>query len=193
MRAPTIALSLLALAACAAPAVISDTSNSALRIEANNWTPATEIERKAQDGCGAYKMVPVSIGMRCLDDGCVRREWLFACKPASTGFDGKWAGEGENDGCGSPWAMEVAVDNGMAKGMLWRGRLEYNFEGRINGEGRLDKVLAGRTAASTGLVGPRFITVNAAFQNDAAQGDYSMAAIGVGTCVVSFNLSRHQT
>jgi hypothetical protein len=193
MRAPAIALSLLALAACAAPAVISDTSDTALRIEANNWTPAAEIDQKAQEGCGAYKKIPVSIGMRCLDGDCVRRELLFACKPMSGGFDGKWAGEGENDGCGSSWAMEIAVENGTAKGLLWRGRLEYNFEGRINGEGRLDKVLAGRMAASNGMVGPRFITVNAAFQGEAAQGDYSMPAPGVGTCVVSFNLSRHQT
>ena len=192
MRAPAIALSLLALAACAAPAVISGTSDTALRIEANNWTPAAEIEQKAQEGCGAYKKVPVSIGMRCLDEDCVRREVLFACKPASGGFDGKWVGEGENDGCGSPWAMEIAVENGAARGMLWRGRLEYNFEGRIDGEGRLDKVLAGRTTASTGVVGPRFITVNIAFQDDAAQGDYSMPAPGVGVCTVAVNLNRHQ-
>jgi hypothetical protein len=68
----------------------------------------------------------------------------------------------------------------------------YNFAGRLNRDGRLEKVLAGKTESSNGIVGPRFITVNAAFQDDAAQGDYSMPASGVGTCVVSFNLSRHQ-
>ena len=193
MRATALAWSLLALAACAAPAVISDTSDSALRIEANNWTPPAEIEQRAREGCGAYDKVPISIGMRCLDGDCVRRELLFACKPASGGFDGKWVGEGESDGCGSSWAMEIAVQDGAAKGMLWRGKLEYNFEGRVDGQGRLDKILAGRTAASRGIVGPRFITVNATFANDSAQGDYSMPATGAGTCVVSFSLSRHQT
>ena len=103
-------------------------------------------------------------------------------------YDGKWVAEGTEDACSSPWAMQIEVRNGTAEGMLWRGKAAYNFVGSLNGEGRLEKVLAGKTEASNGIVGPRFITVNAAFKEDAAQGDYSMPAVGVGTCVVSFNL-----
>jgi hypothetical protein len=107
-------------------------------------------------------------------------------------YDGKWIAESSEAACGLPWAMQIEVRNGAAEGMLWRGRLAYNFVGRLSRDGRLEKVLAGKTESSNGIVGPRFITVNAGFQDDAAQGDYSMPAPGVGTCIVSFNLSRHQ-
>ncbi|WP_119299805.1 hypothetical protein [Dongia deserti] len=110
----------------------------------------------------------------------------------SGAFDGKWTGEGGNDGCGSPWAMEISVTGGEAKGLLWRGKAEYNFQGTINREGKLEKALAGKTPASNGVVGPRFITVNAAFGEEAAGGDYSMAAGSAGTCTVAVNLNRHQ-
>src|SRR5690349_23438464 len=193
MRAPALALSLVALTACAAPAKISDTSDTALRIEANNWTPRAEIEQRAREGCGTYGKVPISIGMRCLDGECVQRELLFACKPASGGFDGKWVGEGQSDGCGSPWAMEIDVQDGTAKGTLWRGRVEYNFEGRLDGQGQLDKILAGRTAASNGVVGPRFLTMNAAFAADSATGAYSMPMVGASTCTAAVTLARHQS
>jgi hypothetical protein len=107
-------------------------------------------------------------------------------------YDGKWTAESSEEACGLPWAMQIDVKNGAAEGMLWRGRLAYNFVGSLSRDGRLEKVLAGKTESSNGIVGARFITVNATFEDDAAQGDYSMPAAGVRTCVVSFNLSRHQ-
>lgn len=107
-------------------------------------------------------------------------------------YDGKWTAEGPDDGCGLPWAMQIEVYNGAVEGMLWRGKLAYNFSGTISPEGRLEKALAGKTAASNGIVGPRFITVNAAFKESHADGDYSMAASGGGECTVPVVLSRHQ-
>jgi hypothetical protein len=107
-------------------------------------------------------------------------------------YDGKWVVEGPDDGCGSPYAMEINVQGGEAKGLLWRGKAEYNFQGTINQDGKIEKLLAGKTAASNGIVGPRYITVNTAFEEGAASGDYSMAAPGAGTCTVAVNLSRHQ-
>jgi len=107
-------------------------------------------------------------------------------------FDGKWVAEGTDDGCGLPYAMEVEVRNGEAQGMLWRGKLSYNFAGRIDGDGRLDKALAGKTAASNGIVGARFITVNASFRDDRADVDYSMPVEGNRECTVPVVLTRHQ-
>lgn len=107
-------------------------------------------------------------------------------------YDGKWVAEGPDDGCGLPWAMQIDIRNGEVEGMLWRGKLTYRFGGSLDREGRLDKALAGKTAASNGIVGPRFITVNAAFNDDRAEGDYSMAAVGPGECVVPVFLTRHQ-
>lgn len=106
-------------------------------------------------------------------------------------YDGKWIAEGPDDGCGLPWAIQMDIRNDKAEGMLWRGKLAYNFAGVINQDGRLEKALAGKTAASNGIVGPRFITVNMAFKEDRANGDYSMAALG-GECTVPVVLARHQ-
>ena len=107
-------------------------------------------------------------------------------------YDGKWAAESPEEACGLPWAMQIEVRNGKAEGMLWRGKLAYNFAGSIDREGRLDKALAGKTAASNGIAGPRFITVNATFGDDRADGDYSMPAPGSQECTVPVALTRHQ-
>lgn len=211
MRGPAILVGFLALAACTAPAVISDINDGAVRIEVSSLTSPAEIDQRARTGCGVYGREPVLINYRCLDGHCDRKELLFACKAPSSGgavsapaaigtagsashgaYDGKWVAEGFNDGCGWPWAMEISVRNGEAKGLLWRGRAEYNFQGRLDSEGKLEKALAAKTPASNGLVGPRFITVNAAFDGETAKADYSMAAPGVTTCIVSVNLVRHQ-
>jgi hypothetical protein len=209
MKSPAILLGLLLVAACAAPAVISDIGDASLKVQANRWTSETEIARAAGDGCALYEKEPVFISYVCRDEYCFAREILFACKApnkiatasADTSgqrgvntslHEGIWVGEGPDDGCGSPWAMRIEVRNGEADGMLWRGKAAYNFAGAINHEGRVDKMLAGKTAASNGIVGPRFITVNAAFKEDRADGDYSMAASGGGECTVPVVLMRHQ-
>jgi hypothetical protein len=210
MKCPAILLGLVALASCAAPAVISDINDSALRIQVNALTPPAEIAQRARDGCAIYGKEPVPISSRCVNGNCDHQELLFACKAPSGGgttstaaapaikqtlsgaYDGKWTAESPEEACGLPWAMQVDVRNGAATGMLWRGKIAYNFAGTLDGDGRLVNVLAGKTESSNGLVGPRFITINAAFTDDSGQGDYSMPAVGVGTCVVSFNLSRHQ-
>src|SRR5262245_5487152 len=168
MKIPATLLGPLLVAACIAP-VVPDISP--LRIQVDAGTPAVEIELRARDGCAAYGKEPVAVSYRCLDDNCLRRELLFACKAPSRGstatasgtsaairqlvsglFDGRWTGEGPNDGCGLPWAMEINVSGGRAKGMLWRGSAAYDFEGHLEGEGRLENVLAGKTPGSTGVV-----------------------------------------
>lgn len=212
MKRSVVLAALFVVGACAAPAVISDINDSALKVEVNAWTSAAEIERRAREGCAVYDKEPVSISYRCLDTDCIRKELLFACKAPSAGaaargtqlplatagpswpggFNGRWVGEGHNDGCGSPWAMEIVVRDGAAKGLLWRGPAEYNFEGLLDGEGKLRNALAAKTPAALGVTGPRFITVNAAFAEETATSDYSMATIGPGNCVVAVTLKRHQ-
>ena len=195
MRVPTILLGLIALAACAAPAVISDINASFLRIKASALTPHDQITQKAHDGCAIYGKEPVPVSSSCVDTNCDYQELLFACRGPnrSIAFDGKWVAEGQDDGCGSSWAMEIDILNGRARGVLWRGWATYDFEGRLDSEGRLIKVLAGKTEASNGIVGPRFITVNATFAEETATGDYSMRAFGPTTCTAAVKLSRHPT
>lgn len=75
-----VALAALMTAACAAPAVISDISDSSLKLQANNYTPPAEILAEADRGCALYNKEPVRISERCMDGYCSYKEVLFACK-----------------------------------------------------------------------------------------------------------------
>lgn len=152
----------------------------------------SDAERVEIDALHARNMHLANLARDCSTVASAGGSVTTARAIRSGAYDGKWTGEGGNDGCGSAWAMEISVNGGEAKGLLWRGRAEYNFQGQVDREGRLDKLLAGKTPASNGIVGPRFITVNAAFGDETASGDYSMAAPGAGTCAVAVTLNRHQ-
>ncbi len=80
MRRMKFSLVLLSLAGCAAPAVISDINDSALKVQANVYTPMNEVNAKAREGCQIYNKTPVSISVQCLDGYCTRKAYLFACK-----------------------------------------------------------------------------------------------------------------
>jgi hypothetical protein len=70
----------LVTAACAAPAVISDISDSSLKVQANNYTPPGDILAEADRGCALHNKEPVRISERCMDGYCTYKEVLFACK-----------------------------------------------------------------------------------------------------------------
>ena len=71
---------LILLAGCAAPAIISDINDSALKVQANAYTPMGEVWVTAREGCKIYDKTPVSISYQCQDQYCIRKEYLFACK-----------------------------------------------------------------------------------------------------------------
>jgi len=71
---------ILLIAGCA-PAVISDISDSALKVRTGLGTKEADILAEARRGCGLYGKTPVSISWRCLDQYCFEKEWLFACQP----------------------------------------------------------------------------------------------------------------
>ena len=83
MKIPATLLGMLFLAACAASTVVSDTS--ALRIQVDSRTPPAEIERQARAGCAIYGKEPVAVSYSCLDDNCMGRELLYACKAPTRG------------------------------------------------------------------------------------------------------------
>jgi len=68
------------LAGCAAPAVISDINDSAVKVQGNAYTPFEEITAEANQGCGHYNKSAVPISRACADYYCSRTEYLFACK-----------------------------------------------------------------------------------------------------------------
>lgn len=78
---PAIPLSLvLFLAACATrPPVVSDISDSSVKVQGTVAHSADEIAATAQDACALYGKSPSGLSERCLDGYCLSKEWLFAC------------------------------------------------------------------------------------------------------------------
>jgi hypothetical protein len=68
------------LAGCAAPATISNISDSALTVTGNARTPLPEVEAKAREGCGLYGKSATPISRQCYDQYCVNVAYLFACR-----------------------------------------------------------------------------------------------------------------
>ena len=71
---------LLLLGACAAPAIISDINDSALKVQSGIGTSDEAILAKAREGCGIYGKKPVRISFVCKDEYCFTKNHLFACK-----------------------------------------------------------------------------------------------------------------
>jgi hypothetical protein len=70
---------LLALGGCATPAVISDISDSAVRVQGDIYTPSSAILTEAHRGCGLYGKLPTAISSRQTGPYGAYREHLLAC------------------------------------------------------------------------------------------------------------------
>lgn len=76
-----IGVAFAALAACTPPApVISDISDSAIKIQSYSDNSTGDVTRKANEGCSIYKKTATAISYSCLDNYCMQKEYLFACK-----------------------------------------------------------------------------------------------------------------
>jgi hypothetical protein len=69
----------LMMAACLSKAVVTDISDSAVKIQTNNSTPEAEIDSRARAACATYGKAAVRMGQTCFDIYCIRREVVFAC------------------------------------------------------------------------------------------------------------------
>ncbi len=76
---PAVVIVLL-VSGCAAPAVISDISDSSLKVQGGFGTTDADIQMKAAEGCALYNKKPVRISHVCIDGYCFRKSVLFACK-----------------------------------------------------------------------------------------------------------------
>lgn len=72
---------LLLVAACGTTAVISDIGQDKVKVVASG-NDASIIGGKAIEGCAIYKKKPIALSQRCLDNYCIQKEYLFACKEA---------------------------------------------------------------------------------------------------------------
>jgi len=68
------------IAGCETSAVLSDVSEDAVRVQAMGNDRAM-IMPEARRGCTIYGRTPIEISYRCLDEYCIQKEYLFACKP----------------------------------------------------------------------------------------------------------------
>ena len=80
LGATAAALGSLLLVGCATPPVISDISDSSVKVQAGLGTPVDAVDSEAARGCGIYDKKPERLSFRCLDEYCFRKEYLFACR-----------------------------------------------------------------------------------------------------------------
>src|SRR5262249_4909385 len=64
-----------------------------------------------------------------------------AATPQATGPSVHWIGQAYRDGCGKPYAIDVAVANGWVKGHLRRDNADYVVDAQLNPSGNLDNSL----------------------------------------------------
>jgi len=70
----------IALAGCAAPAAVSDVSDSMVKVRGNALTPVTELDAAAQSACQLYKKQAVKMSQFCVDSQCAFQDTLYVCK-----------------------------------------------------------------------------------------------------------------
>ena len=80
MKQVLLLLAGLALAGCATRAVISDLETDKVKVQHNNQPDDTLVMKTANDGCRIHNRYALAISSRCLDQYCINKETLFACK-----------------------------------------------------------------------------------------------------------------
>ena len=74
-----LSIIVVALSGCATRAVISDLEEDKVKVQATG-NDMSVIMAEASNGCSIHDRKPISISNRCLDNYCVTKEYLFACK-----------------------------------------------------------------------------------------------------------------
>ena len=157
-----IALSLCLFAfGCATRGVISDISDSSVKVQGDLFTSSDEIQRTAKDGCAIYNKKPIPLSYTCLDGYCTRKRYLFACKdiensnrgaasngvlapsssgiasnnpahvPTATPWNGEWKGQK------GPWNLYINIDGDRVAGRILSGSEPLDIIGVIGPEGRI--------------------------------------------------------
>jgi hypothetical protein len=73
--------SVILLVSCATvEPVISDISDSSLKVEQNLGQKDDAVMRKAKEGCALYNKSATRISHTCLDTYCFTKKVLFACR-----------------------------------------------------------------------------------------------------------------
>ena len=78
---PALIGALAIFGGCAAtPAVISDLEEDKVVVRSGLGTSLYDIADKAGEGCALHGRWPHPVSRTCLDEYCIRKEYLFACR-----------------------------------------------------------------------------------------------------------------
>ena len=81
MQIRYLVVMVVVVAGCqATPPVISEINDSSVKVQGGMGTTDQDYRSKAREGCGIYSKTEVPISHVCLDQYCLRKEVLFACK-----------------------------------------------------------------------------------------------------------------
>jgi hypothetical protein len=105
----------------------------------------------------------------------------------------RWVGIGRKDACGLSWAMDLLQEDDRITGRLLWEDLQYDIRGRIERDGKMEEVRAGKSATFNGALGPRYVQVSLQFGTRMATGHYWAEVTGPGKCKTSVELKRYAT
>jgi hypothetical protein len=107
-----------------------------------------------------------------------------------TGPSVHWIGQAYRDGCGKPYAIDVAVANGWVKGHLRRDNADYLVDAQLNPSGNLDNALVSLAAPASVPDTPSGINLKINFSDQGATGGYSTFDGKTYSCTTALTLEK---
>jgi hypothetical protein len=103
----------------------------------------------------------------------------------------RWVGVGRHGGCNLTWAVDLIQDKDRIAGRLILEDIEYEIHGIIDSDGTMYDARGGKSAASKGVLGPRFIRLSVDFGDLQATGKYAVETSDSNDCATEFELNRY--
>ena len=103
----------------------------------------------------------------------------------------RWVGVGRNGGCNLTWAVDLIQNKDRITGRLILEDIEYEIHGIIGSDGTMYDVRGGKSSASKGVLGPRYIRLSVDFGDLHATGKYAVETSDSNDCATEFELNRY--
>ncbi len=87
--------------------------------------------------------------------------------------------------------MDLTQDEDRITGRLILEDIEYEIHGIVDSDGTMYDVRGGKSAASKGVLGPRFIKLSVDFGDLHATGKYAVETSDSNDCATKFELNRY--
>ena len=101
-----------------------------------------------------------------------------------------WVGQGERDGCGKPYAVDITVKGPAAKGRVDRDGIAYAVNASLDPNGDLDNSLAALADPASAPTAPANLNLKLKFEGQVATGAYSTFNGGAFGCTTALTLQR---